>query len=261
MSQFAQEVILITGAASGIGRELSRQLLHEGARIAAIDRQAEALEALERDWKQPNLAWAAADVTDRESLSQAIQDLEQRLGPVDRLIACAGVGQATPAEAFPADVFETVVRVNLIGVANSIQAVLPGMIQRRRGHLVVLSSLASFRGIPLLSGYSASKAGVNALMDSLRVELKPYGIQVSTICPGWIRTPMTAPIANYLPRMLSVEDAARCILDAVRRRQRFTAFPRRDSFMLRLFRMLPPSVGDWFFGRMKLPKVETPACV
>ncbi|HLW66753.1 MAG TPA: SDR family NAD(P)-dependent oxidoreductase [Gemmataceae bacterium] len=261
MSEFAQEVILITGAASGIGRELSRQLLQEGARIAAVDRQAEALKALEREWKPPNLAWAVADVTDRAALNQAVQDLEQRLGPVDRLIVCAGIGQATPAEAFPGEVFEAVVRVNLIGAANSIQAVLPGMIRRRRGHLVALSSLASFRGIPLLSGYSASKAGVNALMDSLCVELKPHGIHVSTICPGWIRTPMTAPIANFLPRLLTVEEAARRILTAVRRRKRFTAFPPRDSFTLRLLRMLPPSAGDWFFGRIKLPKVESPASV
>jgi NAD(P)-dependent dehydrogenase (short-subunit alcohol dehydrogenase family) len=261
MSEFAQEVILITGAASGIGRELSRQLLKEGARIAALDRQADALEELEREWKQPNFAWAAADVTDRAALHQAVQDLETRLGPVDRLIACAGIGQATPAESFPGEVFEAVIRVNLVGVANSIQAVLPGMIQRRRGHLVALSSLASFRGIPLLAGYSASKAGVNALMDSLSVELKPHGIHVSTICPGWIRTPMTTPIAEFLPRMLTVEEATRQILTAVRRRQRFTAFPARDSLMLRLLRMLPPSAGDWFFGRMKLPKVEAPAGV
>jgi NAD(P)-dependent dehydrogenase (short-subunit alcohol dehydrogenase family) len=261
MSEFAQEVVLITGAAGGIGRELSRQLLNEGARIAAIDRQADALEALEREWKQPNFAWAAADVTDRAALNQAVQDLEQRLGPVDRLIACAGIGQATPAESFPGEVFEAVVRVNLIGVANSIQAVLPGMIQRRRGHLVALSSLASFRGIPLLSAYSASKAGVNALMDSFCVELKPHGIHVSTICPGWIRTPMTAPIANFLPRMLTAEDAARRILMAVRRRKRFFAFPARDSLLLRVLRILPCAAGDWFFAGVKLPKVETPAGV
>jgi NAD(P)-dependent dehydrogenase (short-subunit alcohol dehydrogenase family) len=261
MSEFKQEVILITGAASGIGRELSRQLLQQGARIAAIDRQADALEALEREWNQPNFAWTAADVTDRAGLNLAVQDLEQRLGPIDRLIACAGIGQATPAEAFSGEVFEAVIRVNLIGVANSIQVVLPGMIQRRRGHLVALSSLASFRGIPLLAGYSASKAGLNALMDSLSVELKPFGICVSTICPGWIRTPMTAPIANHLPRMLSVEDAASRILHAVRRQQRFAAFPPPASIILRMLRMLPPAVGDWFMGRQKLPKVEAPSCV
>jgi NAD(P)-dependent dehydrogenase (short-subunit alcohol dehydrogenase family) len=260
MSEFTQEVILITGAASGIGRELTRLLLREGGCVAAVDCQAEALKNLEREW-QPNFAWAAADVTDRAALDQAVRSLEQRLGPVDRLIACAGIGQATPAESFPGEVFEAIVRVNLIGVANSIQAVLPGMIQRRRGHLVALSSLASLRGIPLLAGYSASKAGVNALMDSLCVELKPFGIHVSTICPGWIRTPMTAPIAEFLPRLLTAEEASGRILNAVRHRQRFTAFPPRESFMLRLFRMLPPSVGDWFFGRMKLPKVETPAGV
>ncbi|HEV3143316.1 MAG TPA: SDR family NAD(P)-dependent oxidoreductase [Gemmataceae bacterium] len=261
MSDFAQDVILITGAASGIGRELTRQLLQVGARVAAVDCQEEALQALQMECADLQFAWAAADVTNRTALFQATRQLEERFGPFDRLITCAGIGKATRADAFASEEFEAEVRVNLIGVANSIEAVLPAMIQRRKGHLVALSSLASFRGIPRLAGYSASKAGVNALMDSLSVELKPYGISVSTICPGWVRTPMTAPIAAQMRRMLNVEEAAQRILHAVRRRQRFHAFPTRDSLVMRLLRMLPPTVGDWFMSRKKLPKVEAPAPV
>src|SRR5262249_35406087 len=142
------------------------------------------------------------------ALQTAVTGLEQQLGPTDLLIAAAGIGRETHALDFsPADM-EAVIRVNLIGVAHSFAAVLPGMRQRRQGHLVALSSLASYRGFPRMAAYSASKAGVNALCDSFRVELKPLGIAVTTICPGFIRTPMTSDLKlKVQPPMLELEDA------------------------------------------------------
>jgi short-subunit dehydrogenase len=122
------------------------------------------------------------------------------------------------------------------------------MLQRGRGHLVAISSLASFRGIPLMAGYSASKAGVNALMDSLRVELRPRGIRTTTVCPGWIRTPLTAHLD--IPRKLEPAEAARRIVRAVRRGVTFYAFPRSDAWPVRLLRWLPTRVSDWLVARM-----------
>jgi NAD(P)-dependent dehydrogenase (short-subunit alcohol dehydrogenase family) len=252
MSSFADRVALITGAASGIGRQLARLLSLEGARIAALDISAAGLGALETELKSAGgrCATAVADVTNPSAVRDAISQLESQTGPTDLLIASAGVGQETSAEAFSAEVFSNVVQVNLIGVANSIAAVLPGMRERRRGHLVALSSLASYRGLPRMSGYSASKAGVNALMDSLRVELRTYGIVCSTICPGWIRTPMTAPLNLPGMRMLEVEHAAVHILSALHRRRAFVAFPARDVWQVRLLRYLPRPAGDWLAHRV-----------
>src|SRR5262249_24234672 len=136
-------------------------------------------------------AWAVADVCDRAALKAAVADLERRVRPTDTLVANAGIGLETAALDFSAERVEAQVRVNLVGVANSVEAVLPGMLGRKRGHLVCIASLASMRGFPRMAGYCASKAGVAAMMDSLRVELRPHGIDVTTICPGWIRTPLT----------------------------------------------------------------------
>ena len=112
------------------------------------------------------------DVTDLAATRAAVKDLEGRLGPTDLLIASAGIGRKTAADTFSAEEVNAHIQVNLIGVVNAVDAVLAGMRERRRGHLVVLSSLASYRGMPFMAGYCASKAGVNALFDSLRLELR-----------------------------------------------------------------------------------------
>jgi short-subunit dehydrogenase len=124
------------------------------------------------------------------------------------------------------------------------------MLQRRRGHLVAISSLASFRGLPLMAGYCASKAGVNALMDALRVELRPRGIFTTTICPGWIRTPLTEGLDIPAREMLEPAEAARRIVRAVHRRVTFHAFPASAAWQVRLVRWLPTRLSDWLVARM-----------
>src|SRR5262249_39253247 len=146
---------------------------------------------------------------------------------------------------------ETIVRVNLIGVSNSVAAVLPGMIERRRGHLVGISSLASYRGLPRMAGYCASKAGLNALLDALRVELKPCGIAVTTICPGWVRTAMTANVDIPMPGILEVDDAAHRIVEAIHRRRPFFAFPRPSARQVRFLGLLPSRASDWLLARLR----------
>ena len=123
------------------------------------------------------------------------------------------------------------------------------MKERRRGHLVALSSVASYRGLPFMGGYCASKAGVNALFDSLRVELQPLGIDVTTVCPAWIRTPMTQGLRLPAREVMSLEVAGATILDAIRRKKAFIAFPRRLVWRVQMLRYLPRSWGDWLIRR------------
>src|SRR5262249_2502526 len=118
------------------------------------------------------------------------------------------------------------------------------------GHIVGLSSLASYRGLPKMAGYCASKAGLNALLEALRFELKPEGIAVTTICPGWVRTPLTATINVPQPFVMEVDFAARQILEAVRRRASFFAFPRPSARRVALLRWLPCDLSDRLMARM-----------
>jgi NAD(P)-dependent dehydrogenase (short-subunit alcohol dehydrogenase family) len=256
MDEFAGRVVLITGAGSGLGRQLALTLAGAGAAVAAVDLAAEPLAKLADALPGKPVAAALADVTDRAALTAAVTDLVGRLGPVDLLIANAGIGLETSALAFRAADIEAQIRVNLIGVANSVEAVLPGMLERRRGHLAVISSLASYRGLPKMAGYCASKAGVNALFDSLRLELQPHGIAVTTVCPGWIRTPLTANIRVPQPYLLEVDAAARLIVEALRRRRPFYAFPPPAARRVRLLRWLPSRLSDWALRRVLASAAE-----
>jgi short-subunit dehydrogenase len=114
---------------------------------------------------------------------------------------------------------------------------------------VAISSLASYRGLPKMAGYCASKSGVNNLMDGLRVELRSRGIVVTTICPGWIRTPLTANINVPHVDLMEVSDAARRIIEAIRAGKEFYAFPPAVAWRLRVLRLLPCPVGDWLATR------------
>jgi short-subunit dehydrogenase len=245
MDSFHNRVVLITGAASGIGRQLALALAAERARLAVLDRQAEALDRLAEELKGKAIACAVADVTDLAAMRSAVARLETRIGPTDLLVASAGIGIETPADPFRAEDYVAQIQVNLIGVINTLDAVLPGMCQRQSGHVAVLSSMASYRGLPHVGGYCASKAGVNSLLEALRVELRPKGIAVTTICPAWIRTPLTTPLGLPDKDMMEVEDAVRLIVRALRARKPFLAFPTGTAWQARLLRYAPLPISDW----------------
>jgi short-subunit dehydrogenase len=250
MTAFTNQVVLITGAGSGLGRQLAKDLAAEGAAIAAVDLQPEALKKLEDELRGVRLAHAVADVRDRAALRRAACQLAGQLGPIDILIANAGIGIETSALAFRAADIEAQVQVNLVGVANSVEAVLPEMLERKQGHLVGISSLASYRGLPKMLGYCASKAGVSSLMDGLRAELKPHGIAVTTICPGWIRTALTDNIKVPQPYIMELPYAAARIVAAIRARRAFLAFPARAAWQVAILKWLPCRTSDWLMTRM-----------
>jgi short-subunit dehydrogenase len=247
-----RQVALITGAGGGLGRAVALELARAGYAITGVDLKPEGLAELERELAALKVqsATGITDVTDAEALRAIVAHLEERVGPTDLLIANAGIGRENSALAFSAADFEAQIRVNLLGVANSIAAVLPGMLERSCGHLVAISSLASYRGLPLMAGYCASKSGVNALMDALRVELRPRGLFTTTICPGWIRTPLTDGLDIPARQLLEPADAARRIVRAIRRRKPFHAFPASAAWQCRLLRWLPRRFSDWLIARM-----------
>jgi short-subunit dehydrogenase len=244
---FANQVAVITGASSGIGWALAKALAREGCKVGLVARRKEKLEALAKEIVAVGgtSAWATADVGNRTPTVAAIHQVGAELGPIDLLIANAGVGMPTLFDPPNVPHIEQMIRVNLLGVVYAIEAALPDMLRRGRGHLAAVSSLAAYKGLPGESAYCASKAGVNAYMEGLRIQLRHKGIGVTTICPGFVRTPMTEVNQFHMPWLLEADDAARRIVRALHRRRKVYNFPWQTTLLMKVTRWLP----DWVMAR------------
>ncbi|HEX4824540.1 MAG TPA: SDR family NAD(P)-dependent oxidoreductase [Candidatus Polarisedimenticolaceae bacterium] len=244
-------VALVTGASSGIGRSLARQLADQGTKVACVARRGDLLDGLVaeiRDHGGTALP-LVADVRDRCAVHAAAAQAERDLGPIDLLIANAGIGQAMPLKEFDAAAFEDTIRTNLLGAVYAVEAVLPGMISRGAGHIVGISSLAAYRGLPETQAYGASKAALNSFLEGVRAEVRPRGVFVTTICPGFIRTPMTSKNTHPMPFLLESDEAARRILRAIRNRRRVYNFPLPMAAFTKLVHFLPAGLVDRIVGR------------
>jgi short-subunit dehydrogenase len=178
---------------------------------------------------------------------------------VDLLAACAGITGATLLDDLAVAETEKILRVNLLGVAHAIGAVLPAMLARGGGHIVALSSLAGCRGAPFSAAYSASKAALINYLESLRPALHRRGVAVTTVLPGFVRTPLLANARVQAPvKAMEPEQAARHILKAIRRRSRVYAFPWSLRLGIGLLGWLPPWLYDRCMvkGAAKIPDVS-----
>lgn len=241
-----EKVILLTGASSGIGRALAVELGRRGARIGLTARRAdELLKTEEEVVRAGGQALAlAADVRNPEDMSRVAERVREKWGRVDILIANAGMSTTTAGTHLKASEASDVISINVLGVVNCVAAVLPGMLAQKSGHLVAISSLAAYRGLPKSGAYSASKAAVSTLFESLRVDLRKSSIDVTVIHPGFIRTPMTANKKKKLPFLLEVDDAACRIIRAIERRARTYAFPWQLAGLVRLLKHFPNAIYD-----------------
>ena len=253
-SEWKDKVVLITGASSGIGRALAVAWARRGARVALLARRAEALEDVAGAVEAAGgRAYAVvADVRKSEAVKAAVELVEREWGRVDVLVANAGVGEITRVQDFPVEKAREVFETNVVGAMNSVAAVLPGMLERGDGQLVAISSLAAYRGLPGSGAYCASKAALSTFFESLRVELRPSNIYVTTIHPGFIDTPMTRGRNRKMPFLLDVEPAARLMLRAIEARRRTYAFPWQLATIARVGRWLPAVLYDRMLARATL---------
>lgn len=252
MSQnFKYKTALITGASSGIGRDLALNLARRGCHVGLVARREAELQALKSEIEAfgGKAAYAAADVTDAKSVKAAVTSIENELGGIELLVANAGVSIRVHSMNYDPVKIAQVYSVNVLGLNNAIAAVIGGMIKRKHGHIVGISSLASYRGLAGHSTYCGSKAAVNTQLEGLRVELRPHNVKVTTICPGYIKTPMVAHHNFKLPFMLEPTDAAQRIVRAVERGCRRYDFPWQTVLAAKVMATLPA----WLYDRLPQP--------
>src|SRR5258708_2482315 len=209
---------IITGASSGIGAEMAREFSRRGYEVVLLARRADLLDQLAK--QLPHATAIARDVTD----SAAVHDAVARSGRFDVGIANAGVGVTAWAAKSVAEA-EMMMRVNYFGMLYLFDAVIPSMMERRSGHFAGVASIAGLRGLPSSAGYSASKAAMQAFLEAARVELRSFGIRITTVNPGFIVTAMTAKNKFKMPFLMKAHRAAKIIVDGIERGARVVEFP------------------------------------
>jgi short-subunit dehydrogenase len=248
--QISGKVLFITGASSGIGLELAKQASAAGAKVAMFARRLPPMAALEKSFNDNagcrSIAAYSCDVTEKEQVLQAFAQAEADLGPCDILIANAGSGYPVRVTNFDSDAAIQIYKLNVFGALHAFEAVLPGMIKRRSGHIVGMSSLAAFRSYPESHTYCASKSALSAQLQGMRPELLPYNIHVTTLCPGFIKTDLTASNTVPMPFILELEIAASIMLRAIVKKKRRLAFPWQMFFLT----MLSSYVPDFLIAKL-----------
>jgi NAD(P)-dependent dehydrogenase (short-subunit alcohol dehydrogenase family) len=236
---------LITGSSTGIGRALAEAVIAAGHNAVVTARDVSSVADLADSAPERVLA-VTLDVTVPDQITAAVRQAEDRFGPTARLVANAG--GALGSLPFSAEHVAAVVDLNLIGVANCIDAVLPGMLARRSGHLVAVSSLAASRGLPGSAAYSAAKAGLTNMMESLRIDLRSQGIDVTILAPGFVRVKTGNARKRSKPLRLELEPATRLMHRAIVARKPYYAFPKSLATLVALARIVPAAIYDRFLA-------------
>jgi NADP-dependent 3-hydroxy acid dehydrogenase YdfG len=254
--------VLVTGASSGLGREMARQLGARGYRVAVTGRREpelrEAARQAERDGGEA-LALVGS-VTDREVVARHYATIREAWGGLDWAILNAGVGDSVDARRFSAERYHRVFAVNVLGVVNWLEAVLPGMLEAGSGTVAGISSLAAWRGLPRAGAYSASKAALATLLESTRVDPARHGRprveRLPRLHPDRKRQPRGRPGQALSP---DLDDGVRRILAGIDRKQTVVHFPwPLSTFMRHVVRHLPAAAYDAFVGRMARPVPRAP---
>ena len=242
---------MITGASSGIGRGLALELARRGARLGLVARRAAVLDEIvdEVQASGTRAIALAADVRDAPALRAAADRLRDEFGRIDLLVANAGIGTTADAAKMQPDDIASVININVLGAANSVAAVVPEMVAQGSGQLVVISSLAAYRGLPKSAAYCASKAAVSAFFESVRLDLEPRGVTVTIIHPGFIKTPLTAGRDADMPFLMELDDAVKLIVRAIEKKKKSYAFPWQLASIVRLGIVMPIFMYDWIARR------------
>lgn len=251
-------VVLITGAAGGIGSGLARRMVARGARVGLLDLPSPALDALAGELGEAGLA-VPADVTDSGAVDKAVAQVVDAFGRLDVAVANAGIGEGGPLADQPLDEVRQVIDVNLLGVWYTLRAALPHVAQQR-GYLLITSSMAAFVHMPMMAAYSASKAGVLALADSLRLELREEGVDVGTLHPSFAKTGMVDKATEKEAARIMLDDfkgpikvmPVQQVVDAaelmVRRRSRKVVVPKQLSLLGAVPTLAATRLGDRVFA-------------
>jgi len=242
-----------TSVNSGIGKEISILLSKEKCTLALLARRTELLNQLGEQLlgAKAEVKTFTCDVTDKNKVNSVIDKVKEDFGRIDIAILNAGVGYKSEAEDFDSAKAKAVFDVNLFGIINCVECLLPDFINRRSGMIAGVTSLADSRGWPGSGFYCASKAAASRLLESLRIELKKYNIKVITVKPGFVKTELTAKNKFMMPFIMNADKAARIIVKGMKKEMKIIQFPLPTVLGTKLTGIVPDSL-IYYFARKEL---------
>lgn len=245
------KAVFITGGTTGIGMELAKLYAQKGWKVGVCGREKTKFDK-SFETCSDNVCFYQVDVANRDELKAAIADFSKSIG-LDLLIANAGIGYKFKTKIPDFEWSYKMVNVNLLGVMYAFEAALDVMIPRGKGQLVAISSIAGYNGLPGVSAYSATKAAVQRLCESLHLDLRQFNIYVTAICPGFVETPLTATNKHSMPFLMKAPEAAELITRAIEKKKMIYAFPFFFSTIVRILGILPRT---WYRALMNLKAVN-----
>lgn len=257
MSALNEQVVLITGAARGIGAGTAQALVGRGARVVLTDLDASALEAVAAELGEERALAVVADVCDLAAMQEAVRRGAERFGKIDAVIANAGISSYGSVRAVDPATFRRVLDVNVVGVFHTVRAALPHLLESR-GYVLVVSSLAAFTAAPGLAAYNASKAGAEHFANALRLEVAHLGVDVGSAHMSWIDTPLVQEAKSDLPsfrafvdalpaplnRTADVEECVDAFVKAVEQRSRRVYVPGWVGLIAKARALIASPLGD-----------------
>ncbi|MCE2517964.1 MAG: SDR family NAD(P)-dependent oxidoreductase [Alphaproteobacteria bacterium] len=236
----------ITGVTAGLGAALTRQLCAPSHQVSGVGRRADRLQALAAT--HPEFLGLTADVADSAAMGDAVTRAEAAHGPIDVAILNAGLYQPVDGKRVDSDVFRRHMEVNYMGVVHALDAIIPAMVARRHGHIVIVASVAGWSGLPKSAAYGPTKAALISLAESLWFDLTPTGIKIQVVCPGFIETEATAQNDFDMPGLMTADDAASAMIAGMASSAFEVAFPKSFTRTMRLLKFLPYSL---YFALMR----------
>jgi short-subunit dehydrogenase len=247
------KTILLTGASSGIGFELARQLAREKIRLALLARRENLLVRLADGLRDSGseILPITCDVSKRDEIKRAGLRIRSQFGPIHIAILNAGIGHRESGEDYDVEAAREIFAVNVFGLIDFVGELLPDFRRAKSGMIVGVSSLADCRGFPKSGFYSASKTAATFLLESLRVELRGSGIKVVTVKPGFVRTEMVEGSRYPMPFLMPAERAARIIVKGIKKEKRTIQFPRPTVWGSKLLKVMPDFLYERIAARIK----------
>jgi short-subunit dehydrogenase len=252
MNDMKDQNVWLTGASMGIGHALALELADRGAVSVLTARSEEKLQELQVaiEARGGRAIIKPGDVTDLDAMKRIAAEAVEELGRIDVLIANAGTHLFTVPEAFDTAEYLGLMDLNYGGMLRCVEAVLPGMLERKSGRIVGVASLAGLRGLPRAAAYSASKSAMISFLQSIRFHLADHNVKVTIVNPGFVRTPLTDKNDFHMPFLIDADKAARIICSGIARGRNDVSFPIPFNWTIQFMRVIPYPLYNWLMTRV-----------